>query len=117
MAISRKDRIRTERRAQRVRNAQKRGIVPRVSVFRSLKYIYGQIIDDVAHKTLVSSGPMQVKSVKGDKKAIAQAIGKDLATRAKEQGIERVVFDRGPYRYHGRIKAFADGLREGGLHI
>ena len=117
MAISRKDRIRTIRRTQRVRNAQHRGIVPRVSVFRSLKYIYGQIIDDVAHKTLVSSGPTQVKSVTGDKKAIAQAVGKDLAQRAKEKGIDRVVFDRGPYRYHGRIKAFADGLREGGLQI
>lgn len=117
MAISRKDRIRTTRRTQRVRAAQHRGIVPRVSVFRSLKYLYGQIIDDVQHKTLLSSGPAHVTSVKGDKKAIAQAIGKDLAQRAKEKGIDRVIFDRGPYRYHGRIKAFADGLREGGLHI
>ncbi len=117
MAISRKDRIRMERRTQRVRNAQHRGVVPRVSVFRSLKYIYGQIIDDANHTTVVSSGPAHVKSVKGDKKAIAQAIGKDLAKRAKEKGIERVIFDRGPYRYHGRIKAFADGLREGGLQI
>lgn len=117
MAVSRKDKIRTTRRTQRVRNAQQRGVVPRVSVFRSLKNIYGQIIDDVRHITLVSSGPTQVTSTKGDKKAIAHAIGKDLAQRAKSQGIDRVIFDRGPYRYHGRIKAFADGLREGGLHI
>lgn len=117
MAVSRKDKIRTTRRTQRVRNAQHRGIVPRVSVFRSLKHISGQIIDDVHHKTLASSGSMQLTTVSGDKKAVAHAIGKDLAQRAKSQGIDRVIFDRGPYRYHGRIKAFADGLREGGLHI
>jgi large subunit ribosomal protein L18 len=117
VAISRKDRIRTKRRTQRVRGAQHRGVVPRVTVFRSLKGFYGQIIDDNAHKTLVSSSSSQVASVTGDKKSVAQAIGKDLAQRAKAQGIDRVIFDRGSYRYHGRVKAFADGLREGGLQL
>lgn len=117
MAVTRKDRIRAKRRTMRVRNAQQRGALPRVSVFRSLKYLYGQIIDDAAQKTLVSSGPAQVKDIKGDKKAIALATGKELAKRAREKGIQRVIFDRGPYRYHGRIKSFADGLREGGLEL
>lgn len=102
----------------RVRHGQKRGSFPRVSVFRSLKHIYGQIIDDIGQKTIASSGPSHIdKGVKGDKKAVAQAIGKELAQRAKEKGISRVIFDRGPYRYHGRVKSFAEGLREGGLQL
>ena len=117
MGIHRKDRIRKERRTMRVRNAQKRGNVPRVTVFRSLKNLYGQIIDDNVHQTLVSSGSRNIASVSGDKKAQAQAIGKDLAKKAVEKGITRVIFDRGPYRYHGRVKAFAEGLKEGGLQL
>jgi large subunit ribosomal protein L18 len=117
VAISRKDRIRTKRRTLRVRGEQKRGILPRVSVFRSLQHIYGQIIDDAQRKTLVSAGSLEIKNTAGDKTAVAHAIGKELARRAKEQGIDRVIFDRGPYRYHGRIKALAEGLREGGLQV
>ena len=71
MAISRKDRIRAERRAKRVRGAQHRGVVPRVSVFRSLKGIYGQIIDDVQHQTVVSCTSKQLTNVTGDKKTVA----------------------------------------------
>lgn len=115
--MTKKDRIRTERRIKRVRNAQTRKKVARVSVFRSLKNIYGQIIDDIEQKTIASAGPSAGESVKGDKKAIAYAIGKKLAQRAKEKGIDRVIFDRGPYRYHGRVKSFAQGLREGGLQL
>ncbi len=100
-----------------MRGSQKRGVLPRVSVFRSLKHIYGQVIDDANQKTIASSSPVSVKEVKGDKKAIAKAIGKELALRAKKKGVDQILFDRGPYRYHGRVKAFAEGLREGGLQI
>jgi large subunit ribosomal protein L18 len=117
VAISRKDRIRTKRRVKRVRGAQQRGTLPRVSVFRSLKQIYGQIIDDMQRTTLASAGSLQMNIEAKDKTAVAHAVGKELARRAKEYGINQVIFDRGPYRYHGRVKAFAEGLREGGLHI
>jgi large subunit ribosomal protein L18 len=117
VAISRKDRIRTERRAKRIRGAQQRGVLPRVSVFRSLKNIYGQVIDDANHVTLASCESKQLTNVKGDKKAVAHAVGKELAQRAKAKGVDQVIFDRGSYKYHGRVKAFADGLREGGLQV
>lgn len=117
MAITRKDRKRTKRRALRVRNNQIRGVVPRVSIFRSLQHVYGQIIDDAKHATVASAGPSHIEKVKGDKKAQAHAVGLELAKRAKEKGVDKVIFDRGAYRYHGRVKAFADGLREGGLSI
>ncbi len=114
---TRKDKIRTERRAARVRNAQHRGVNPRVSVFRSLSHIYGQIIDDVTMKTVASSSSLVLENVSGDKKSVARAVGKDLAARAKEKGINKVIFDRGPFAYHGRVQAFVEGLREGGMQI
>lgn len=117
MAITRKDRVRKKRRTMRVRAAQQRGIVPRVTVFRSLKSIYGQVIDDANHVTIVSVAPAHVATVKGDKTAVALAAGKELAKRAKEKGVDQVIFDRGSYKYHGRVKAFAQGLREGGLTV
>ena len=123
MATNRKDRIRKKRRIMRVRSNLKKGVLPRVSVFRSLKYIYGQVIDDQTHQTVASSSSLVVskgkedKKDKKDKKAIAHAVGMDLAKRAKEKGIDQVIFDRGPYRFHGRVRAFAEGLREGGVRI
>jgi large subunit ribosomal protein L18 len=117
VSTNRKDRIRKQRRTMRVRGNLKKGELPRVAVFRSLSHIYGQLIDDLTHQTVVSSSSLQLKEVDGDKKAIARAVGMDLAKRAKEKGIEQVVFDRGPYLYHGRVKAFAEGLREGGVRI
>lgn len=101
----------------RVRASQQRGEVPRVTVFRSLKSIYGQIIDDANHTTIASVAPAHVASAQGDKTAHALAAGKELAKRAKEKGVDRVIFDRGSYKYHGRVKAFAEGLREGGLTV
>lgn len=92
-------------------------IRPRVSVFRSLNHIYAQIIDDGAGVTLVSSSSAQLKDVKGDKKTVAHAVGKELAARAQEKGITCAVLDRGVYLYHGRVKALAEGLRDGGLTI
>ncbi len=118
MAVDKRDRIRARRRKLRVRNnIKKRITVPRVSVFRSLKYLYAQIIDDLCGKTLASYSTLVLKDVSGNKKDAARAVGIELAARAKKQGIDQVVFDRGSYRYHGRVQALVEGLREGGLHI
>jgi large subunit ribosomal protein L18 len=89
---------------------------PRLNVFRSESNIYAQIIDDVNGVTLVSASSLD-KSIEGygGNVAAATAVGKMLAERAKEKGIENVVFDRGGYLYHGRVQALADGAREGGL--
>jgi large subunit ribosomal protein L18 len=104
------------RRASRVRLALKSGSLPRVSVFRSLNNISVQLIDDAKHSTIASCSTLELKP-KGDKKAQAHAVGLEFAKRAKEKGIDAAKFDRGPYLYHGRLKAFAEGLREGGLNI
>lgn len=123
MATSVKEkRLARERRHRRVR----RKIVgtadrPRLSVYRSLNQIYAQIVDDLTGKTLVAFSSLEkggkAKKKKGDggKVEVARAVGAKLATLAKEAKIERVVFDRGGYIYHGRIKALADSAREGGL--
>lgn len=89
---------------------------PRISVFRSLKYMYAQIIDDVSRKVLVDVSS-ETKNIHKDAKKVEAAfeLGKLLAKKAIAKNIERVVFDRKGYRYHGRIKSLADGAREGGL--
>lgn len=89
---------------------------PRISVFRSNNQIYAQIIDDGAGKTLVSASSVELKSG-GNKTEIATQVGKSLAARAKDAGLTNVVFDRGGYLYHGRVKALAEGAREGGLNF
>ena len=91
---------------------------PRLSVFRSLNHVYAQVIDDLTGKTLASASPRD-KGFKSDggKTSEATAVGKALATRAKEKGVSKVVFDRNGYLFHGRIKALADGAREGGLQF
>lgn len=90
---------------------------PRLSVFRSNKEIYAQLIDDVNGKTIVaaSSREKDIKTVTGPKIDIAQAVGKSLAEKASSKGISTCVFDRNGYKYHGRVKALADAAREGGL--
>jgi len=94
---------------------------PRLNVFRSLHHIYAQVIDDVAGNTLVSASTVDKEVVDqgaGKKKQEQAAIvGKIIAQRALDSGITEVVFDRGGYLYHGRIKALADGAREGGLKL
>ena len=92
--------------------------MPRLNVFRSEANIYAQIIDDVAGVTLVSASSLD-KAVEGygGNTAAAAAVGKLIAERAKAKGIENVVFDRGGYLYHGRVKALAEGAREGGLQF
>jgi len=89
---------------------------PRLSVFRSLSHIYAQIIDDTTGKTLVSASSVEAKSAGGNKSA-ASEIGKRLAEKAKAAGIAKVAFDRNGFKYHGRVKALADGARAGGLQF
>ena len=93
---------------------------PRLSVFRSSAHIYAQIIDDISGATIAhASSRDDVKSmVEGKGKVgVSAAVGKLLAQRAKEKGVEKVAFDRGGYLYHGRVKALADGARAGGLNF
>ena len=91
---------------------------PRLAVFRSNRGIEAQLIDDEAGRTLAAASWMGLpKSFKGDKSAQASEVGKLLAANAKSAGVEAVVFDRGGYLYHGRVKALADGAREGGLQF
>ncbi len=117
MSLERKIKQAKARRASRVRNKLKRhSSRPRVCVFRSSKQIYVQLIDDSEHKTVVSSSSTIVKA-SGDKKAQAHAVGIDLAKKALEKGVKDASFDRGRFLYHGRVKALAEGLREGGLNI
>lgn len=118
MSVQRKVKARAKRRALRVRR-RIRGLssLPRVSVFRSLSHLYAQIIDDSYGKTIASCSSLQLKDAKGDKSEVARSVGRELAKRAQEKGISAAVFDRGKFLFHGRIKAFADGLREGGIKL
>ena len=114
---------------QRIKNRIRKKIAgtpgrPRLAVFRSQTHIYAQVIDDEAGKTLCSASSLdkdfQGKAAKGKGKRganldAAKAIGQLIASRAKDKGVEAVVFDRGGFHYHGRIKALADAAREGGL--
>jgi large subunit ribosomal protein L18 len=91
---------------------------PRLAVFRSVAHIYAQVIDDVAGTTVVSASTVDKGGkTKGGNVAAAKAIGKLVAERAKEKGIKSVVFDRGGYQYHGRVKALADAARAAGLEF
>jgi large subunit ribosomal protein L18 len=108
-----------KRRHRRVRNKM-HGTAerPRLVVFRSNKGISAQLVDDDSGKTVASAGLVQLKKAfKGDKTGQAAEVGKVLAANAKKAGVESVVFDRGGYLYHGRVKALADGAREGGLRF
>ncbi len=120
MPIGKRKETRSERRARRVRaklSRINRAGLPRLSVFRSNKEIYAQIIDDVQGVTLAaaSSRDADAKVKNGGNVEGAAAVGKLVAARAKKAGVEKVRFDRGSYLYHGRIKALADGARDGGL--
>lgn len=112
---------RFERRARRVRYRIRveSGGRPRLTVFRSSRHIYGQIIDDAQGRTLAAASTLD-RELRGEletgaDKAAAKRVGLLLAQRAKAAGIEAVVFDRGGYKYHGRVQALAEGAREGGL--
>jgi large subunit ribosomal protein L18 len=91
---------------------------PRLAVFRSVKHIYAQVIDDSVGHTLAAASSNEKTDLKnGGNVAGAKAVGKLLAERAKDKGVKAVVFDRGGYLYHGRVKALADAAREGGLEF
>jgi large subunit ribosomal protein L18 len=108
-----------QRRRVRVRRTLRKNSAgrPRLSVHRSSKHIYAQVIDDAAGRTVVAASSLEkdLKAKSGADKAAAASVGKLLAERAVKAGIKEVVFDRGGYMFHGRIKALADAAREGGL--
>ena len=90
---------------------------PRLVVFRSNRGIFAQLVDDSSGRTLAGASWVGLKDFKGDKSAQAKEVGKQVAAAAKQAGIDTVVFDRGGYLYHGRVKALAEGAREGGLNF
>ena len=114
-------RDKSERRKARVRRAIRRNATgrPRLSVHRSGRHIYAQVIDDVQGKTLAAASTMEKAVRDGGKSGAnveaAKAVGKLVAERASAKGVKEVVFDRGSYLFHGRVKALADAAREGGL--
>jgi len=124
--IKKENRIKRHRRIRAKAYGTARA--PRLYVFRSAKHIYAQLIDDEKGKTLVAASDLKLKvksqstswrtktkEVRTIKTAVASEVGKLIAKKALEKKIEKVVFDRGGYRYHGKVKALADGAREGGL--
>jgi len=115
----RKARLRRHRRVRaRVSGTPQR---PRLSVFRSLSHLYVQLIDDVAGRTLVAASTLDEeirrKESPGNKSAMSKMVGELLARRARDKGIKEIVFDRGGYLYHGRVKALAEAARAGGLEF
>jgi large subunit ribosomal protein L18 len=113
IVLKRKQRDRRKRSVRK--NLSGTTDVPRVSVYRSNKHIYAQIIDDQNHKTIVSSSDKALKNKIGKNIEVASLVGEDLGKKAKAKKVEKVVFDRSGYKYHGKIKALADGLRKAGL--
>jgi len=113
---SERRRIRRYRIRKRIRGNSAR---PRLSVFRSARYIYAQIVDDESGATLVHASSRDAELPKGGagKVGVSTEVGKLIAQRAKEKGISKVAFDRGGYLYHGRVKALADGARASGLEF
>lgn len=105
--------IRHRRVRKRVAGTSER---PRLSVFRSNKQIYAQVIDDVAGHTLAAVSSLEASATE-DKKATANLVGEEIAKKAVASGIKQVVFDRAGYKYHGRVKALAEGARSGGLNF
>jgi large subunit ribosomal protein L18 len=106
-----------ERIRKKVQGSEER---PRLNVYRSLNHIYAQVIDDLHGRTLVSASSAEGKKEDrrtGGNVAAAKAVGKAIAERAKAKGVTKVVFDRGGYIYHGRVKALADAAREAGLQF
>jgi large subunit ribosomal protein L18 len=117
MANDSKDIIRQrihKRIRRRVRGTPER---PRLAVFRSLKHIYAQVIDDVKGHTVVAASSAEENGTNGGNVAGAESIGKLVAERAKDKGVKAVVFDRGGYLYHGRVKALAEAARKAGLEF
>ncbi len=110
-----KNQVRQRRHARVRRKISGTSTCPRLNVFRSNKHIHCQIIDDTTGTTLVACSSVELKLANGSNIEAASAVGTELANRAKAKNIENVVFDRGGYLYHGRVKAVADAAREAGL--
>lgn len=108
-----------KRRERRIKHIKKKifgsDSIPRLTVFRSNKYISAQVVNDLEHKTLLSMSDKALEKAKGNKTELALMVGKELGKAIKLAGIEKVVFDRRGYKYHGRVKALADGVREAGV--
>jgi len=119
MSLIKKRLKQRERRAARVHRKIRTTTAKktRLSIFRSLKHVYAQVINDSEGKTVCACSTAELKNLVGDKKAKAKAVGLELAKRATAQGIKDIAFDRGSFLYHGRIQAFAEGAREGGLQF
>jgi large subunit ribosomal protein L18 len=123
VAITKKDNPRRARLRRHARVRKKMAGVsdrPRLAVFRSLQHIYAQIIDDQAGHTLVAASTLEPAAradVSGSKSEQAERIGRLLAERAREKGVSQVIFDRGGFLYHGRVKSLAEGARAGGLQF
>ena len=119
MAIMRTPKTREEKRYRRHLRVRKKvtGTAerPRLVIFRSVKHIYAQLVDDVARRTIATVSSTDIGE--GKKTTKSTEVGKRIAARAKDAGITQVVFDRAGYKYHGRVKAVADGAREGGLEF
>jgi len=115
MTIKRYENNSAVRRATRVRARIKASGKLRLSIFRSTRHIYAQVIDDAAGKTLVTASSLDSAIKAGGNKEMAEAVGKLLGERAKKAGIKDVAFDRGRFRYHGRVQALAEGARSAGL--
>jgi large subunit ribosomal protein L18 len=116
-----KNRLKRLRRSRRKAGIRKRIFgtpeQPRLSVYRSSKHIYAQVIDDASGRTLAAASTVDQKLEAGGNVAAAQQVGKTLAERARSAGLQKVSFDRSGFRYHGRVKALADAAREGGLQF
>ncbi|MBI2577405.1 MAG: 50S ribosomal protein L18 [Candidatus Wildermuthbacteria bacterium] len=112
--ITRQQHRQIRHRRVRAKILQNAGI-PRLTVFRSNKHFYAQLVDDEHGAVIGAVSDKEIKKQKGDRVSVAKEIGKMIAAKAKEKKIEKIVFDRGGYKYHGNVKALAEGAREGGL--
>ena len=110
--LEKRRRARVRKQIQRSANGR-----PRLSVFRSNKYIYAQVIDDAKGFTVASASSIEKEIGSGANQNVATEVGKLVAQRAAKKGIKSVVFDRGPYLYHGRVRALAEAAREGGMEF
>jgi large subunit ribosomal protein L18 len=117
MAVRKARELRLRRHNRVRRKVDGTSARPRLSVFRSSAHIYAQIIDDVTKRTLVAVSSHSEGVAQGTKSVEAHSVGQLIAAKAKAAGINQVVFDRGGFKYHGRVQALADGAREGGLEF
>jgi len=117
VGLKKRNVLRKARKLNRIRKVVKASERPRVSVFRSAKQIYAQLIDDSQNKTLASFSSLKFSGKADDKKEVAREVGKELGKLVKDLGVSKVAFDRGNYLYHGRVQSLAEGLRESGLEF